>query len=282
MIENYDQYLAELHRNLSWLEHLSDSCSGLDERIDVANKLLLQINRLLKEGLQVEFPEKPPSPPVSYSLYSILTYSLDVARPSPGEEVTMTGNTLTAFTDGTLEGVYVRLGYPTRDAIPLNEFNPCRLTTGWEAFWLETPAQPGKYLRLYIGREASAEASLALSTKADELVLPKLVPEAKAAIFNTALPVAEVNWLGTDIDPTNSPSYLRVYACVSIAGVLRVARTVGAVTVTEDLNSSADLTPDAAYMFTIEWREGDCINFRYSTTTGNIKVFRVDEICAAE
>ncbi|GAI82723.1 unnamed protein product [marine sediment metagenome] len=112
--------------------------------------------------------------------------------------------------------------------------------------------------------------------------LHKLIPIAKAAIFNTALPAAEANWLGSDIEPTNSPSYLRIYTCVSVTGILRVARTVAAVTVTEDLNSGTTLTADAAYMFTVPWRTGDSINIRYSVTTGTIKRLLIDEIGGAE
>ncbi|MBA7583074.1 hypothetical protein ES708_25012 [subsurface metagenome] len=109
-----------------------------------------------------------------------------------------------------------------------------------------------------------------------------IIPIAKAAIFNTALPDAEANWLGSDIEPTNSPSYLRIYACVSVTGILRVARTVGAVTVTEDLDSGTSLVADAAYMFTVPWRTGDSINIRYSVTTGTIKRLLIDEIGGAE
>lgn len=112
--------------------------------------------------------------------------------------------------------------------------------------------------------------------------LHKLIPIAKAAIFNTALPAAEANWLGSDITPTNSPSYLRIYACVATTGVLRVARTVGAVTVTEDLNRGVNLVADAGYMFTVPWRSGDSINIRYSVTGANIKRLIVDEIGGAE
>ncbi len=111
--------------------------------------------------------------------------------------------------------------------------------------------------------------------------LTKLIPLAKAAVFNTALPAAEANWLGSDIEPTNSPSYLRIYACVSVTGILRVARTQDATTVTEDLNSGNDLVADAAYMFDIPWRTGDSVNIRYSVTTGTIKRLVVDEIGAA-
>lgn len=135
------------------------------------------------------------------------------------------------------------------------------------------------------GRDISldlAKLDVALSTIAAEATLAKLIPIAKAAIFNTALPGAEANWLGSDITPTNSPSYLRIYACVSVTGILRVARTVGAVTVTEDLNSGTALVAGAAYLFTVPWRSGDGINIRYSVTTGTINRLLIDEIGGAE
>ncbi|GAJ10833.1 unnamed protein product, partial [marine sediment metagenome] len=65
-------------------------------------------------------------------------------------------------------------------------------------------------------------------------------------------------------------------------GILRVARTVGGVTVTEDLNSGADLVAGAAYLFTVPWRTGDGIDIRYSVTTGTINRLLIDEIGAAE
>ncbi|MBA7636864.1 hypothetical protein ES703_44492 [subsurface metagenome] len=117
---------------------------------------------------------------------------------------------------------------------------------------------------------------------ADLANITKLIPIAKADLFNTALPAAEANWLGSDITPTNSPSYLRIYACVSVTGILRVARTIGGVPVTEDLNSGADLVADAAYMFTVPWRTGDSINIRYSVTTGTINRLLIEEIGGAE
>jgi len=135
------------------------------------------------------------------------------------------------------------------------------------------------------GRDISldlANLDVALSTIAAEATLAKLIPVAKADLFNTALPAAEAPWLGADITPTNSPSYLRIYACVSVTGILRVARTIGGTTLTEDLNSGTALVADAAYMFTVPWRSGDSINIRYSVTTGTIKRLLIDEIGGAE
>lgn len=117
---------------------------------------------------------------------------------------------------------------------------------------------------------------------ATESTLAKVIPIAKAALFNTPLPAAEANWLGFDIRPTNSPSYLRLYVCVDVAGVLRVARTSNWSTVTENLNLGNQLVANAAYMFTIPWRSGDSINIRYSATRGTIKRLVIDEIGGAE
>ena len=135
------------------------------------------------------------------------------------------------------------------------------------------------------GRDISldlANLDVALSGRASEATLVEIIPVAKAAVFNTALPAAEADWIGAAITPTNSPSYLRIYACVSVAGVLRVARTISGVTLTENLNSGDNLVAGAAYMFTIPWRTTDSINIRYSVTAGTINRLLIDEIGGGE
>ena len=120
-----------------------------------------------------------------------------------------------------------------------------------------------------------------LSTRAAEATLVKLIPIAKAALFNAALPAAEADWLASAITPTNSPSYLRVYVCVSVAGILRIARTIDGVTLVEDLNSGNALVANASYLFDVPWRTGDSVNVRYSVTTGTINRLLIDEIGGA-
>jgi len=116
-----------------------------------------------------------------------------------------------------------------------------------------------------------------------DATLTKLIPIAKTQIFNTALPAADNDILGAAITPTNSPSWLRIYVSIAVAGRLYLRRTVDGVTVSEDLNSGANLVANAAYCFgPVEWRTGDSVNLRYSATGGNILVLRIDEIGAAE
>ncbi|GAI19843.1 unnamed protein product, partial [marine sediment metagenome] len=98
--------------------------------------------------------------------YRVIRYPLDVARPAPGERIDLWGDSLTAYTNGTLAGCFIRLDSPSADAIPINEFNPYKYTKGWTRFYLETTAQAGRYLRLHIGREASAEASVQITATA--------------------------------------------------------------------------------------------------------------------
>ncbi len=111
-----------------------------------------------------------------------------------------------------------------------------------------------------------------ITPSGDELLI------AMAAIFNVALPAAEVNWLASNIIPTNSPSALRIYVCVAVAGILRVVRTIGAVTITENMNSGTNLIANASYSFTVPWRTGDMVNFRYSVSGANILILRAEEI----
>lgn len=104
----------------------------------------------------------------------------------------------------------------------------------------------------------------------------------KARVFNLALPTADSDILGSDIVPTNTPSYIRIYFVASITGVLSVMRTVSAVTIAEQLNSGVALAANAAYMFTVPWRTGDSINIQYSTTGGTILTVDILEIQGVE
>ena len=279
--QTYAEYLAELNRQLSSLEKKADRATGLDERMDVTNKLLIEVAKTLGRGIQVQpLPKLFPGLPH----YNVRRYTLDIARTEPGEEIRLPGDTITAYSDGSLDGIYVRLDKASNEAVPLNEFNPYHYLAGFQKFWLETPAQSGKYLRLHVGREAGADAAATGRGmgSATEVSLVKIVPIAKADAFNTALPAAEADWIATAITPTNSPSYLRIYVCASVAGVFRVARTIGASTLTENMNAGGNLVAGAGYLFTVPWRTGDSINVRYSVTGGTINRLIIDEFGAAE
>ena len=102
-------------------------------------------------------------------------------------------------------------------------------------------------------------------------------PINKSTLFNTALPGAGSNILNSDISPQFSPGTLRIYVCISIAGVLSIARTSGGSTITENLNAGSSLVACAAYIFSVPWTIGETINLRCSTTGGIIYKLQIDE-----
>jgi hypothetical protein len=104
----------------------------------------------------------------------------------------------------------------------------------------------------------------------------------KARVFNTALPAVDSDLIGADISPINSPSFIRIYCAFSVSGVLSIARTVGAVTIDEQMNGGVALVANAAYMFTIPWRTGDYINVEYSVTGGTTLILDVVEVRGVE
>lgn len=121
---------------------------------------------------------------------------------------------------------------------------------------------------------------MAIASSVDP-VLTKLIPIAKADVFNAALPAADNALLSSAITPSNSPSYVTIYVCVSVAGIFKLARTRGGTTITEVLNSGNSLNADAAYMFNIPWRTGDSLNVQYSATGGTLKRLTMEEVSLA-
>lgn len=108
-----------------------------------------------------------------------------------------------------------------------------------------------------------------------------LAPIQKAFIHNQALPAAENNWLGTDITPMNTPCTFRITVGTSITGIFKTAITNGGNTQVLNFKESVAVVADSLYTFEILVHSGDTINFRFSTTTGTIRVLRVQEIYPA-
>lgn len=111
-----------------------------------------------------------------------------------------------------------------------------------------------------------------------DLALSNFTPLSKGYLRNTALPAADHDLLNSSITPTNSPSYLLVYVCISVTGKLYITRKVGGTTWAEYLNSGVGLLAEAAYLFSVAWRSGDTINLRYNATTGTLLCLDVSEV----
>lgn len=145
----YERYKGE---SINTLEKLGDALTGFDERQDYTNKLLMQI--LIAQGVQPLPPGEEPQiwPPPSYP--RVQRFPLDTARAAPGELVPLPGNVIAAYTDGSYEGLFVRIEDQGSDAIPLSEINPYYHPGPFSQFYLETTAQAGKYLRLVVASRA--------------------------------------------------------------------------------------------------------------------------------
>lgn len=98
----------------------------------------------------------------------------------------------------------------------------------------------------------------------------------KGSVFEESV-TADTDIFDPDLEPTNSPTTFRIYACFDANGVLSVARTTDEGTVTELLNGGAKLNADAAYIFDIIVESGESINIQYSvnTTALTLKVLEV-------
>ena len=145
----YEKYKGE---SINTIEKLGDALTGLDERQDYTNKLLMQI--LIAQGVQPLPPGEEPQiwPPPSYP--RVQRFPLDTARAAPGEPVLLPGNVIAAYTDGSYEGIFVRIEDQGNDAIPLSEINPYYHPGPFSQFYLETTQQTGKYLRLVVASRA--------------------------------------------------------------------------------------------------------------------------------
>lgn len=103
-------------------------------------------------------------------------------------------------------------------------------------------------------------------------------PFNRVNVFNTALPAANNTISGSGIMPLNcDPGVLRIYVCISIAGVLTLSRTYNSATVTELMNGGGSLGAGNAYVFNVSWRAGESIQLSYSTTGGTVNKLQIDE-----
>lgn len=125
-----------------------------------------EIHAALQHLVTVLQPKPAPAPILPP--YNIRKFLLDSARTD--EEINIPGDSITAYTDGTLVGTFIKFDDPTNDAIPLHEFNPYYYPAKFDRLYLTHTQQIGKYLRLHIGREAGAEAAVEITSIAPKEV----------------------------------------------------------------------------------------------------------------
>ena len=87
-------------------------------------------------------------------------------------------------------------------------------------------------------------------------------PILKGNIFNTVV-AANTDFFAAALAPTNSPTTFRVLVSLDAAGVLNATKTVGGVTVTENLNENVNLVANCLYEFEFSVVTGQTINLQH-------------------
>lgn len=103
-------------------------------------------------------------------------------------------------------------------------------------------------------------------------------PVLKDSKFNESV-TAATDIFDDALSPLATPTYFRIYATFDTAGVLTVRRTKEGATISEELNSGANLNANAAYVFDIIVDESETIQLRYSVNATALKLI-VEEIAA--
>ena len=128
-------------------------------------------------------------------------------------------------------------------------------------------AKRQKFQSAIITVTATTKVRIWASTDPDASIeIPKMVVSGgtiKDNKFNEAV-VAATDIFSAAISPTYPVTIFRIYAVFGAAGELSVRRTYGGTTVSEKLNSGANLSADCGYAFDILVLEDQTINLRYS------------------
>lgn len=154
-------------------------------------------------------------------------------------------------------------------------------------FSQETPIFPGEvktYYNVYEIRIRSPTAGLPYRITEYDLASvfnSTSIPVQKGILHVSPLPIANTNWLTSDIIPTSAPTTFGIDVTISIAGIFSARVTRGGIPTLISFNGGTTLTPGALYHFSIKVFNGDTINFQYSTTGGTIQFLRVQEVDTA-
>jgi len=106
--------------------------------------------------------------------------------------------------------------------------------------------------------------------------------EERARLYDAGAQTANSDIFGSDIDPTNSPSNLRVTVALKGSSIVNVKEDNGTSVVNYDFNSGTALGADELYVFDVPVRgQASTYNFQLESSVG-IKVLNVDEVRNSE
>lgn len=131
------------------------------------DELTVKTNELLQQLVATTKGYKPPTPvtpaqeyrqkleSMGYKPYDDRTYDMSTAVTD--KEILLEGDFIHAWTDGDLESIGVRFNNKENPIVYFDRRNPITIESFWKIY-ITWPAQIGKTLDLFVGREASAQA----------------------------------------------------------------------------------------------------------------------------
>lgn len=118
----------------------------------------------------------------------------------------------------------------------------------------------------------------------DEYIITRainpLIPISKGVIHSPTAVLANADFFGVALTPTNTPCKFLATGAFSAAGILNATITRGGITVTTSFNHAVVLVPNALFSFYHLVNSGDTINYQY-TVGATILTFKVVEIPSA-
>lgn len=146
--QNIDARIKDLENRINRHQMTRPTDVDLAFRLDILNHTMIEQLKLLRQSALAQPYYGQGVPP-----YSIKTVNLTTAHSDPGIELTVSGNSIIAFTDaGGFDGIQLTVDSPTNDVIDLNKINPVYLTSGFKTIWVRNIAVTDKILTLMILR----------------------------------------------------------------------------------------------------------------------------------
>lgn len=201
--------------------------------------------------------------------YRILEFDMSTAETD--KEITESGQSIVAATDGVLDGCLVRFHFNKNDLSPLKYFD---WQMPFNKFYITWPVQPGKKLYLAVGKEAMGKP------QAPTAALMNMIGAIERANEHNLAITAATPFLASGLTPLTAATVFRIQVAVDTAGIFQAVITKGANAQTVNFNAGNNLVAGGLYVFDMLVHAGDSVNFQHSVNT-TLQVFRVQEVAGA-
>ncbi len=162
--------------------------------------------------------------------YRILEFDMSTAETD--KEITESGQSIVAATDGVLDGCLVRFHFNKNDLSPLKYFD---WQMPFNKFYITWPVQPGKKLYLAVGKEAMGKP------QAPTAALMNMIGAIERANEHNLAITAATPFLASGLTPLTAATVFRIQVAVDTAGIFQAVITKGANAQTVNFNAGNNL-----------------------------------------